>query len=118
MTNFRQTVWVGALLCVLGSGADTAYGQWSQFRGPNGSGVDSAVGYPVAFSPSKNVLWKKAVPFGQSSPALAAKHLYLTASEGDKLVTISGPFCEARVRRFELRSRIPVSSQSVWSLLR
>lgn len=28
-----------------------AYGQWPQFRGPNGSGVEGATGYPVAFSP-------------------------------------------------------------------
>ncbi len=25
--------------------------RWAQFRGPNGTGVDSAVGYPVEFSP-------------------------------------------------------------------
>ena len=63
-------------------------GQWSQFRGPNGSGIDSSAGYPVVFSPSKNVVWKTAVPFGQSSPVLAGGHLYLTANEGDKLLTI------------------------------
>ena len=40
------------------------------------------------FSPSKNVVWKTAVPFGQSSPVLAGGHLYLTANEGDKLLTI------------------------------
>ena len=39
-------------------------GQWTQFRGPNGSGVDSAAGYPTEFSPSKNVVWKKAIPYG------------------------------------------------------
>src|SRR5947208_14356207 len=66
-------------------GADS---QWAQFRGRNGSGVDSAAGYPVEFSPSKNVVWKKAVPFGQSSPVVAAGHVYLTASEGDRLLTI------------------------------
>jgi len=62
--------------------------RWAQFRGPNGTGVDSAVGYPVEFSPSRNVVWKKAVPFGQSSPVVAGSHLYLTASESDKLLTI------------------------------
>src|SRR6266404_4486610 len=63
-------------------------GQWSQFRGPNGSGVDSAAGYPVEFSPSKNVVWKKAVPYGQSSPVVAGNRLYLTASESGHLLTI------------------------------
>jgi len=66
----------------------TAQAQWSQFRGPNGSGVDTAVGYPAAFSPTSNVVWKTAIPFGQSSPVLAGNHLYLTASVGDQLVTI------------------------------
>ncbi len=70
-------------LCLL-----AADGSWSQFRGPNGSGVDSAAGYPVEFSPTKNVVWKKAVAFGQSSPVVAGGHLYVTASEGDRLLTI------------------------------
>jgi len=61
---------------------------WTQFRGPNGSGVDNATGYAVEFSPTKNVVWKKAVPFGQSSPVIADGHVYLTASEGDRLLTI------------------------------
>ena len=86
MTNVRQTVYVGLLCAVLGAG--TVHGQWPQFRGPNGSGLGSAAGYPVAFSPSKNVLWKTAIPAGQSSPVVAGGHLYLTANEGDRLLTI------------------------------
>jgi outer membrane protein assembly factor BamB len=66
-----------------------AEAQWPQFRGPNGSGVGSAAGYPVAFSPTSNVVWKAQVPYGQSSPVVAADHVYITASEGDKLLTIS-----------------------------
>ena len=63
--------------------------QWAQFRGPNGSGVDSASGYPVEFSKSKNLVWKATVPYGQSSPVIAGTRLYLTASEGERLITIS-----------------------------
>jgi outer membrane protein assembly factor BamB len=61
---------------------------WTQFRGPNGSGVDTGAGYPVEFSPTKNVVWKRAVPFGQSSPVVAGGRLFVTASEGDRLLTI------------------------------
>jgi len=68
--------------------AAAADGGWAQFRGPNGSGVDSAAGYPVEFSPVQNMVWKKAVPYGQSSPVVAGGRLYLTASEGDHLLTI------------------------------
>ena len=68
--------------------ASLADGQWTGFRGPNGSGVDSAAGYPVEFSPSKNVVWKTSVPFGQSSPIVIGGRLFLTASDGDRLLTI------------------------------
>ena len=73
---------------LLVAAAGTASAQWPQFRGPNGSGVDTGAGYPVSFSPTKNVVWKKAVPEGQSSPVLAGGHLYLTAKEGSQLLTI------------------------------
>jgi outer membrane protein assembly factor BamB len=86
MTIYRRVACALPLLCVLASGS--ASGQWSQFRGPNGSGVDSAAGYPVEFSPSKNAVWKTAVPYGQSSPVVAGGHVYLTASENTRLLTI------------------------------
>lgn len=87
-TTFRYALCVWPLFGVLAAGAGGAYGQWPQFRGPNGSGVDAAVGYLVVFSPSKNVVWKTAVPHGQSSPVVAGRCLYLTASEGDRLLTM------------------------------
>jgi outer membrane protein assembly factor BamB len=68
--------------------ATHADAQWTGFRGPNGSGVDSGTGYPVEFSPSKNVVWKTSVPFGQSSPVIVGGRLFLTASDGDRLLTI------------------------------
>src|SRR5215467_12115002 len=61
--------------------------QWSRFRGPNGSGVDSSVGYPVEFSPTKNMAWKTSVPYGQSSPVVVGTRLFGTASEGERLIT-------------------------------
>jgi outer membrane protein assembly factor BamB len=76
------------LLCVIGGRANA---QWAQFRGPNGSGVDSSTGYPVEFSPAKNMAWKASIPFGQSSPVVVGTRLYGTASEGERLIT----FCLA-----------------------
>ena len=61
--------------------------QWSQFRGPNGAGVDSSAGYPVEFSPTKNMAWKATIPYGQSSPIVVGARLYGTASEGERLIT-------------------------------
>ncbi len=78
-----------SLLCLLFVvAAVKADAQWPQFRGPNGSGVDAGTGYPVEFSPTKNVAWKVAVPYGQSSPAIVGTRLYVTASDGDRLITI------------------------------
>jgi outer membrane protein assembly factor BamB len=63
--------------------------QWNQFRGPNGSGVvDSISAYPVEFGPAKNVVWKHAIPYGQSSPIVAGGHVYLTGSEPGRLLTL------------------------------
>jgi outer membrane protein assembly factor BamB len=84
--------------------ASAAADQWSQFRGPNGSGVDSSSGYPVEFSPTKNVSWKTAIPYGQSSPILAGGHVYLTASEPNKLLTIC---LDAKTGRELWRRAIP-----------
>lgn len=64
-------------------------GAWRQFRGPNGSGVGTGTGYPVEFGPGKNVVWKAALPYGQSSPVVVGGRVYVTASEGSKLLTIS-----------------------------
>ena len=62
--------------------------QWTRFRGPNGSGVDTASGYPSEFSASKNLLWKTAAPYGQSSPVISGNHLYYTSSDGNQLLTV------------------------------
>ena len=78
--------------CLLGLAAITlaarGQAQWTRFRGPNGSGIDAAPGYPAEFSPSRNVVWKTAVPYGQSSPVLAGGRIYLTAGEPARLLTI------------------------------
>src|SRR5687767_13832041 len=71
------------------STATTAANDWLQFRGPNGTGVADGAGLPVQFGATKNVAWKAAVPFGRSSPVVTGDRVFLTASEGDKLVTLA-----------------------------
>ena len=100
------------LLAMMAAGAGDASGQWSQFRGPNGSGVDSAAGYPVAFSPTNNVVWKVAMPHGQSSPVVAGGHVYLTASEGARRLTIC--LDAATGRELWRREMTPVRRQDVF----
>jgi len=76
------------LLFLLVVTSSRAEAQWTQFRGPNGSGVDAATGYPVEFSATRNVAWKIAIPFGQSSPIVVGTRLYVTGSDGERLITV------------------------------
>jgi outer membrane protein assembly factor BamB len=67
----------------------SVHAQWPQFRGPNGAGIGAGTGYPVEFSPTRNVAWKAAVPFGQSSPVIVGSRLYVTGRTGDQLLTLA-----------------------------
>jgi outer membrane protein assembly factor BamB len=73
------------LTMLAASGADA---QWTQFRGPNGAGVASDAGYPVELSATRNVVWKVAVPYAPSSPIVAGGRVFLTASQGARLLTL------------------------------
>jgi outer membrane protein assembly factor BamB len=44
---------------------------------------------PAEFGANKNLAWKAAVPFARSSPVVTADRVFLTASEGDKLITLA-----------------------------
>ncbi|MEP7363778.1 MAG: PQQ-binding-like beta-propeller repeat protein [Acidobacteriota bacterium] len=76
---------LGLLLALTLHAAD-----WPQLRGPNGSGLCPTCGeLPTEFGPQKNVLWKTEVPVGNSSPILVGDRIFLTAWEGDELITMS-----------------------------
>ncbi|MCC7374581.1 MAG: PQQ-binding-like beta-propeller repeat protein [Verrucomicrobiales bacterium] len=76
------------LLLTLGALSATA-SNWPQFRGPNASGVADDARPPVQFGPGSNQLWKISVPHGISSPVVWGDHLFLTALENSKLVTLA-----------------------------
>ncbi|HKE59129.1 MAG TPA: PQQ-binding-like beta-propeller repeat protein [Pyrinomonadaceae bacterium] len=57
---------------------------WSQFRGPNGTGVSATTGLPTEFGPNKNVVWKTELPPGHSSPVLTRDRIFVTAHSKDK----------------------------------
>ena len=69
--------------------AATSTNEWLQFRGPNGSGVAEGSKPPTEFGANKNLAWKTAVPFARSSPVVTANRVFLTASEGEKLITLA-----------------------------
>ena len=62
---------------------------WPQLRGPNGSGLCPSCGQiPTQFGPQKNVLWKTPLSLGKSSPVLAGDRIFVTAAEGEDLITL------------------------------
>ena len=62
--------------------------EWSQFRGPNGTGVSETKGLPTEFGPTKNVVWKTELPAGHSSPVLTSDRIFVTAHTKEKLFVI------------------------------
>ncbi|MDH4064565.1 MAG: PQQ-binding-like beta-propeller repeat protein, partial [Acidobacteriota bacterium] len=93
MRPFSPGALAGGLLLLLASGGVTRAAEpapdWSRFRGPNGSGVSSATKVPLEFGPTKNLLWRLALPPGHSSPILHGNRIYLTAFRGESLVTLA-----------------------------
>lgn len=61
---------------------------WPQLRGPHGAGLCPTCSPLPDFSPTKNVLWKTTLPEGKSSPVLVAGRIFLTAAQGDDLLTL------------------------------
>jgi outer membrane protein assembly factor BamB len=61
---------------------------WPRFRGPNGTGVNETG--PLPASPGEaNRIWKTDLPPGHSSPSVFRGRLYVTAVDGDSLLTIA-----------------------------
>jgi outer membrane protein assembly factor BamB len=73
------------LLSAISSNAD----DWARFRGPNGMGVGDLAPLPTELGPGPNVVWKTALPPGHSSPVVSGELIFLTAHEGDTLLTIA-----------------------------
>jgi outer membrane protein assembly factor BamB len=72
------------LFTALGICTSAVAEDWSQFRGPNGSGVSVSTGLPEEFGPEKNVIWKTALPPGHSSPVVTRDRIFVTAYEKSK----------------------------------
>jgi len=73
---------IAAVLALLGSGALRAEeGEWSRFRGPNGTGISPATTVPATWT-DKDYNWQVTLPgLGHSSPVLWGNRLYLTCGD-------------------------------------
>jgi outer membrane protein assembly factor BamB len=73
-----------ATALLLGLPAVRAEDSWTQFRGPNGSGVSRSAGLPTTWDEKTHVAWKTAVPGkGWSSPVVLGKQVWLTTAPPD-----------------------------------
>jgi outer membrane protein assembly factor BamB len=78
-----------SLLFALLLAGPAASAEWSRFRGPNGTGIQDGSRLPDEISATRNVVWKTALPPGYSSPVVSGERIFLTAFEGDQLLTIA-----------------------------
>jgi outer membrane protein assembly factor BamB len=85
--------WLAAGGAVLAScGAAGAADEWTEFRGPSGTGHSDSTGLPREWSETKNVAWKTRIHGrGWSSPVVLGKQLWLTTAtpEGKELSVLA-----------------------------
>src|ERR1700680_2785592 len=72
---------------LLFSFALAAAADWTQFRGPNGSGISASKGLPDRFD-SKTLVWRTPLPPGHSSPVFTDDRIFVTAYDRKTLLTI------------------------------
>ena len=81
-----RSAWFAAAILVAASSLgnvrlSSAQDEWPQFRGPTGQGHAAAVGLPVTWSKTENVVWKTATPGeGHSSPVISGNQIWLTTA--------------------------------------
>jgi outer membrane protein assembly factor BamB len=70
-----------AAVLALASTAGAAEGEWSRFRGPNGSGISEAAKVPVKWT-EHDYNWKVKLPgIGHSSPVVWEERVFVTCGE-------------------------------------
>lgn len=83
----RQRIVLYLTVSVMLSAAQAALTDWPEFRGPQGNGLASVpgdptpVGLPLHWSETKNVVWKKPIPYaGWSTPVVMNGRIWLTTA--------------------------------------
>jgi outer membrane protein assembly factor BamB len=66
---------------LLSTGALAAEGEWTRFRGPNGSGISNATTIPTRWT-EKDYNWKVKLPgVGHSSPVVFGRRIFVTCGD-------------------------------------
>ena len=103
---------LAVLLACLSTHAAPA--DWSQFRGPGGSGVSDAKGAPLNWSDTQGIAWKTELPGpGASSPVVFGNKIFLTCYTGFG-PGVGGGSLESLNRHLLCFDR--VSGKTIWSV--
>lgn len=85
MTNLirhtRAALYAGLAMTL--SAAAGEFPDWPEFRGPTGQGHSDSKQLPLEWGPTKNVVWKKEVASGWSSPIVFDDKVFLTGAVTD-----------------------------------
>ncbi len=87
-----QLLLTSVAMVALVAGDVAAAGDWTEFRGPSGTGHSEATGLPREWSETKNVAWKTRIHGrGWSSPVVLGKQVWLTTAtpEGKELFALA-----------------------------
>jgi outer membrane protein assembly factor BamB len=97
-----------SLLAPSSSGFTFNISNWSQWRGPEGTGLSNETGLPIEWGAGKNIKWSAAIPGqGHSSPIVWGNKVFLTTDiEGE---TVAG----AKAVEHKLGGKVFVHPDSV-----
>ncbi|MDP7019058.1 MAG: PQQ-binding-like beta-propeller repeat protein [Pirellulaceae bacterium] len=80
---------LATLLPAVSPGVCRADPSWPQFRGLNGAGVADQHPLPGDLQAAENLIWKRPIAKGHSSPVVVGGRIYLTALDKKRLLTIA-----------------------------
>ncbi len=81
LMNSHRVIFYGVMTAfiIVGSSLRSSAQDWTQFRGPNSTGVSTeSKSLPVKFSHEENVAWSADLGKGIASPVIAAGRVFTT----------------------------------------
>ena len=84
MKSFNRTLLLSTVIA-----ASTAFADWPQWRGPEGTGISTATNLPTTWSEDSNVAWKIKMPaWSGSTPIIIGDNVFvMSPSKQDKQAT-------------------------------
>jgi outer membrane protein assembly factor BamB len=92
-TPMRTAGYIALALGMMWLATSARGGDWTQFRGPNGSAITAETHLPADWGADKNIAWKtKLEGYGWSCPIVVGDKIFVTTAYSDKQQKPSGGF--------------------------